>query len=93
VSDAGDDGRNAAQDFRAIGVAVDEVRVMTYDYSWDTSPPGPIAPADWVREVIAWTVTEIPRHKVVLCVVLLSSSGDSAARTRQYGRRRRFASL
>jgi spore germination protein YaaH len=66
---------------------------MTYDYSWDTSPPGPIAPADWVREVIAWTVTEIPRHKVVLCVVLLSSSGDSAARTRQYGRRRRFASL
>jgi spore germination protein len=71
VSDAGDDGRNAAQDYGAIGAAVDEVRVMTYDYPWDTSPPGPIAPADWVREVIAWTVTEIPRHKVVLGVVLL----------------------
>jgi spore germination protein len=33
--------RNEAQDFRAIGALVDEVRVMTYDYHWDTSPPGP----------------------------------------------------
>jgi hypothetical protein len=31
VSDAGDDERNVAQDFRAIGAVVDEVRVMTYD--------------------------------------------------------------
>ena len=71
LSDAGDDGRNAAQDFRAIGAAVDEVRVMTYDYHWETSPPGPVAPADWVRSVIVWTVSQIPSTKVVLGAVLL----------------------
>ena len=71
LSDAGDDGRNAAQDFRAIGATVDQVRVMTYDYHWDTSPPGPVAPAEWVRDVIAWTVGQIPSRKVVLGAVLL----------------------
>ena len=71
VSDAGDDERNLAQDFRAIGAVVDEVRVMTYDYHWETSPPGPIAPADWVRDVIAWTVRQVPRSKVVVGAVLL----------------------
>lgn len=71
TSEAGDDERNLAQDYQAIGAAVDQVRVMTYDYSWDTSSPGPVAPADWVEDVIAWTVTQIPREKVVLGVVLL----------------------
>lgn len=71
MSDAGDDDRNAAQDYRAIGAAVDEVRVMTYDYHWKTSPPGPVAPARWVEDVIAWTVTQIPKEKVVLGAVLL----------------------
>jgi spore germination protein len=71
TSDAGYDERNRAQDFRSIGAAVDQVRVMTYDYSWETSPPGPVAPAEWVEEVIAWTVTQIPRNKVILGIVLL----------------------
>jgi spore germination protein len=70
-SNAGYDERNLAQDYRAIGAAVDQVRIMTYDYSWDTSPPGPVAPADWVEKVLAWTVTQIPPHKVVLGVDLL----------------------
>jgi len=71
TSDAGDDERNRAQDYRAIGAAVDQVRVMTYDYSWDTSSPGPVAPATWVEKVIAWTVTQIPADKVVLGIDLL----------------------
>jgi spore germination protein len=71
VSNAGYDERNLAQDYRAIGAAVDQVRVMTYDYSWDTSPPGPVAPAAWVEKVIAWTVRQIPREKVILGIDLL----------------------
>jgi spore germination protein len=71
VSNAGYDERNLAQDYRAIGAAVDQVRVMTYDYSWDTSPPGPVAPARWVERVIAWTVTQIPPEKVILGIDLL----------------------
>lgn len=71
TSEEGDDERNVAQDFAAIGAAVDQVRVMTYDYSWEDSPPGPVAPAGWVEEVIEWTVTQVPPHKVVLGIVLL----------------------
>lgn len=71
TSDAGYAERNQAQDYEAIGAAADQVRVMTYDYSWESSPPGPVAPTQWVEEVIAWTVSQIPSHKVVLGIVLL----------------------
>lgn len=71
TSEEGDDERNVAQDFAAIGAAADQVRVMTYDYSWEDSPPGPVAPAGWVEDVIEWTVTQVPADKVVLGVVLL----------------------
>jgi spore germination protein YaaH len=71
TSDEGDDERNVAQDYQVIGAAADQVRIMTYDYSWDTSRPGPVAPADWVQDVIAWTVTQVPREKVIIGIVLL----------------------
>lgn len=71
TSEEGVDERNEAQDFQAIGAAADQVRMMTYDYSWEESPPGPVAPAGWVEEVIAWTVTQVPAHKITLGIVLL----------------------
>lgn len=92
TSEAGYDERNFAQDYQAIGAAVDQVRVMTYDYSWDTSPPGPVAPADWVEDVIAWTVTQIPREKVVLGVVLLGYDwGEGPGATVDYEQARSIA--
>lgn len=70
-SEPGPNEHNKAQNYSAIGAAADQVRVMTYDYHWDTSPPGPVSPVDWVEDVIAWTVTQIPAEKVRLGVVLL----------------------
>ena len=70
-SEPGPYEHNKAQDYRAIGAAADQVRVMTYDYHWSTSEPGPVAPVDWVEDVISWTVTQIPKDKVVLGAVLL----------------------
>ncbi|NMO92383.1 glycosyl hydrolase family 18 protein [Actinomycetospora sp. TBRC 11914] len=66
VDDAGDDQRNVAQDYAAIGAAADEVRLMTYDYHWETSPPGPVAPASWVHDVLAYAITVIPPEKIVV---------------------------
>lgn len=54
-----------AQDWSAIGSVADEVRIMIYGYSWQTSIPGPIAPIDWVNQVLAYAKTTIPNHKLI----------------------------
>ena len=64
------DQRNQAQDYAAIGRVADQVRVMAYDYHWSTSAPGPIAPVDWVRDVLDYSLTRIPADKIVLGVPL-----------------------
>lgn len=63
---AGVDGRNVAQSYRAIGAAADQVRVMAYDRHWSGSGPGPVAPIDWVRNVMAFATSRIPSERVVL---------------------------
>jgi spore germination protein YaaH len=65
-SDQGYDQRNVAQDYEALGRAADQVRLMAYDWHWQTSGAGPIAPADWVRAVLSYAVTEVPAEKLVL---------------------------
>ncbi len=67
-SDRGYDQRNQAQDYRAIGQAADAVRLMAYDWHWNSSEPGPIAPIKWVRSVLDYALTQIPPHKIILGV-------------------------
>ena len=54
-----------AQDWWAIGQVADQVRIMTYEYSWSTSPPGPIAPVTWVNDVIAYATSQIQPAKIL----------------------------
>ena len=54
-----------AQDWWAIGQAADQVRIMTYEYSWSTSPPGPIAPVNWVNDVIGYATSQIAPGKIL----------------------------
>jgi spore germination protein len=55
-----------AMDYRAIGRVVDQLRVMTYDYSWTESPPGPVAPIRWVRQVLDFALAEVDRDRILL---------------------------
>ena len=59
-----------AQDWWAIGQLVDQVRIMTYEYHWSTSGAGPIAPVDWVRDVLAFARTTMPAEKIMQGVPL-----------------------
>lgn len=70
ASERGYDERNAAQDYAAIGRAADQVRLMGYDRHWSTSPPGPVAPVDWIRDVLDYARSTIPPEKIVLGVPL-----------------------
>jgi spore germination protein len=54
-----------AQDWWALGQVVDQMRIMTYEYSWSTSAAGPIAPIDWVTDVIAFARTVIPAGRIM----------------------------
>jgi spore germination protein len=70
TTNAGYAPRNIAQDYRAIGRVADQVRLMGYDYHWSTSPPGPVAPIGWIREVLRYAKTQISAAKIVLGVPL-----------------------
>ena len=57
-----------AQDWSALGQAVDAVKIMCYDYHWETSEAGAIAPLGWTEDVIKFALTKIPKEKIELGV-------------------------
>lgn len=94
-SDAGDDQRNVAQDYAAIGDAADEVRVMAYDYHWAASAPGPVAPITWVQQVLDYAKTQIPAEKIVLGIPVagydwVGDQGEPVSWLQCFGRTRAY---
>ena len=55
-----------AQDYARLGAAVDKFK--TYDYHWSTSEAGPIAPLNWVDQVLTYAATVVPPEKTYLGV-------------------------
>ena len=51
-------------DFAAIGAAVNQVLLMTYEWGYTYGPPMAVAPINKVREVLDYAVTEIPNEKI-----------------------------
>jgi spore germination protein YaaH len=95
TTDAGEDQRNVAQDYAAIGAAADEVRLMAYDYHWSASPPGPVAPITWVHQVLDYAKTQIPAEKIVLGVPVsgydwVDGKGEVVTWLQCFGRTRAF---
>jgi spore germination protein len=68
VSEPGTWGGPQAQDYGALGEAVDYFHVMTYDYHWATSGAGSLAPLGWVRQVAEFAAGKMPASKVELGV-------------------------
>ncbi len=62
------------QKYSQIGSIADEVRIMTYDYTSPSSPnAGPIAPIDWIEQVITYAKQAgIPTKKIYLGIHLYS---------------------
>jgi spore germination protein YaaH len=61
------------QDWTRIAQYADEIRVMAYDYTWQSAPlSGPIAPLSWHEQIIQYGLTQVPADKLVLAIHLYS---------------------
>lgn len=57
-------------DYAALGAVVDRFRVMAYEFHGKGGAPGPIAPVWWMRQVMTYTVSQVPRERVILGIHL-----------------------
>lgn len=57
---------SGAYDYAEISKYVDKFILMTYDEHYPWGIPGPIASIDWVRKVIDYTITVVPKEKILL---------------------------
>lgn len=54
-------------DWHSLGLIVDEVRIMAYDYhARETGKPGPVAPLGWLKEVTAYAIDNIDSNKIII---------------------------
>lgn len=56
-------------DYGVIGNVVDEFDVMLYnEHGWPGSGPGPVVSIGWMERVLNYTITKMPREKIVAAV-------------------------
>jgi spore germination protein YaaH len=48
-----------AQDWKRIGLVVDEFKIMTYDYHWNGSEAGPASPLGWIDDVLTFAESQV----------------------------------
>lgn len=60
----------AGYDYAALGAVADRFKIMTYGYSgtFTAYPGGPIAPTDWIEQVLDYAVTVVDRDKIQIAI-------------------------
>lgn len=54
--------------YRELGAMLDHVAVMSYDFAWAGSAPGPVSPWSWMKEVYDWAASQIDPGKLSMGV-------------------------
>jgi putative cell wall-binding protein len=55
-------------DYHTLAQYADYIQIMSYDYAYAGSAPGPVAPLDWVKKVMNYAVTQIPSEQILMGV-------------------------
>ncbi|MDY3619393.1 LysM peptidoglycan-binding domain-containing protein [Agathobaculum sp.] len=55
-----------AHDYRALGMAADDVLLMTYEWGYTLSAPMAVAPVDKVAQVLNFAVSVVPADKIFM---------------------------
>lgn len=50
--------------YKQLGAMLDHVSVMSYDFAWGGSAPGPISPGWWLEQVYNWAASQITPSKL-----------------------------
>ncbi|HTX69356.1 MAG TPA: glycosyl hydrolase family 18 protein [Thermoleophilia bacterium] len=66
TSEPGEWDNQKYADWRRIGEAVDEFKIMTYSYSGPWGAPGPQAPLAWVDRVLTFAERTVPPGKILM---------------------------
>jgi spore germination protein len=61
-------GLGGFQDWVELNKHVDQLRIMTYDYHWRGSGPGPVAPAYWIESVAKYARSVVDPAKIFIGV-------------------------
>jgi spore germination protein len=64
----GDGGK--ALDWKRIGAAADQVRVMAYFFHSPGGSPGAIAPLDWLSRLAQFAKSQVPAEKLVIVLTV-----------------------
>lgn len=56
--------------YAELGRIVDVVEIMSYDFSWSGSAPGPISPGFWMEDVYDWAASQIDPSRIFMGVPL-----------------------
>ncbi len=59
-----------AMDWRAIAQSADLVKIMAYYLHYPGGDPGPVAPAPWTADIAKFALTQIPKEKLSVALVL-----------------------
>ena len=72
-------------DYATLSRAADFLSLMTYDQHSLGTPPGPVAGVPWMKRVIEYAVTHVPREKISLGIPLYFRSWNSTGLRGGYG--------
>ena len=70
-----------AQDWARLGRAVDQFRIMTYNFSGSWSGPGPLSPIDWIDQVLTFAETQVPPRRIIMGLGLYGRDWSATATT------------
>lgn len=71
--------------YKQLGLILDHVAIMSYDFAWGGSAPGPISPGFWVEQVYNWAATQITPFKISMGLPLYGRSWQIFAKPEDIG--------
>ncbi len=62
--------------YKQLGQILDHMAIMSYDFAWSGSAPGPVSPGFWMEDVYDWVTSQVPAHKLLMGLPLYSYFWD-----------------